>query len=44
LGELARRLLGSPLERKMSAARSQGLKAAQMFLDGGKDGKAGNKG
>jgi glycosyltransferase involved in cell wall biosynthesis len=36
LGLLARRLLGSSLERKMFAARSRGLRKAEMFIaDGG---------
>jgi hypothetical protein len=36
IGLLARRILGSPLERKMIAARSRGLRKAEMFIaDGG---------
>ena len=43
IGEVARRLLGSSLERKMSTARSRGLKAAQMFLDESEAGEADNR-
>jgi hypothetical protein len=36
LGVFARRILGSPLERKMIAARARGLRKAEMFIaDGG---------
>jgi hypothetical protein len=35
LGVFARRILGSPLERKMIAARARGLRKAEMFIANG---------